>query len=894
MEKISKLSGIVRNFWLPIVLLLILSPMAFSGTHIMLDAESPDGLIETPTQLETSTDGFLLIILDGVGEEILLEENTKRLLNHNRENIATMHLNTGPLTLSATCVSELMTGVPNSPIDGLKNFNLEHPGGDDPWTLSAKDERYSVGMVGSYVMGNMYGDMEDIDFINTFEGHSDYYEGDNATSEVVIEWLENEDHNVISAHFSGPDKVGHRWGITGPEYEHKIRDVSITISKVLQKVPQSWTVVVTADHGMTDIGSHGSAEEVTRKVAALISGPGIIEGADTSGHQRDIPAFMTTVLGLEFPIQLHGRVPVDILNVEDDERDIIEWWNWEAAYQRQIFVNNENGFEDDELKLEEKDWSKISIEGVFTRNSDIALSITNWTLMILFSLIALSPVIKGDSRDIQTILLYCAIITTFIVSHASLSYSAMIPRGLGAACIVWLVAWSLRLSPKSEDDGDENKFTKIINYSNIFFEKPWPWAILVGLLFITLGTVTQAILVGSMFWVILWSIAAGSKQLEKAPFNLPEYSPWLLALVTVTFGSIRLWFALIPFLFIILKIVIRLTKTGAAKIERLPMFTLFTLITLAILLVHRRLFGTHLMLDLVEMGWPDNLTNGAISSLLLIGSALISTICMEKKLDTKKAFMLSAWLLGGLFTLGVASTILDRIMLFLILVMYIFSAISLKQVFNFKLPKGLALAALSAHMLLTWGAWAAAITLVLISCLEYLWSHFKEQMNFDKIDFNNPRPAIALAVLPWVVWILWWTLLGQVNGIQTCFEGICPHPRELDLGAVIVKGGYVGARDSPSVWWMTMMIASPIIIASTMMLYNLTKIGMSLRPYISTQILLILGCMSILAFSPQYPRLIFGLTWNIVFALLQISFALLAAAVLRLHSYKSENNSTLA
>ena len=61
-------------------------------------------------------------------------------------------------------------------------------------------------------------------------------------------------------------------------------------------MPQSWNVVVTADHGMTDIGSHGSAEEVTRKVAALISGPGIIEGADTSGHQRDIPAFMTTVL----------------------------------------------------------------------------------------------------------------------------------------------------------------------------------------------------------------------------------------------------------------------------------------------------------------------------------------------------------------------------------------------------------------------------------------------------------------------------------------------------------------------------------------------------------------------------------------------------------------------
>ena len=30
--------------------------------------------------------------------------------------------------------------------------------------------------------------------------------------------------------------------------------------------------------------------------------------------------------------------------------------------------------------------------------------------------------------------------------------------------------------------------------------------------------------------------------------------------------------------------------------------------------------------------------------------------------------------------------------------------------------------------------------------------------------------------------------MGQVNGVQFCYEGVCPHPRELDPGAVDGRG----------------------------------------------------------------------------------------------------------
>ena len=173
---------------------MLIIPLFVTAPHVLLDSETPEGItIPPPSSHEPLSEGFILIILDGVGEGWMLNEESMPLLNERRESGATLHLRTGPLTLSATCVSEIMNGVPNSPSDGLRNFNLEHPGGDDAWTLaSSNNPLYDVGLVGSYVFGNMYGDMQDLQFTNTFLGHADYYQGDEDTADVLFEWFEND------------------------------------------------------------------------------------------------------------------------------------------------------------------------------------------------------------------------------------------------------------------------------------------------------------------------------------------------------------------------------------------------------------------------------------------------------------------------------------------------------------------------------------------------------------------------------------------------------------------------------------------------------------------------------------------------------------------------------
>jgi hypothetical protein len=191
-------------------------------------------------------------------------------------------------------------------------------------------------------------------------------------------------------------------------------------------------------------------------------------------------------------------------------------------------------------------------------------------------------------------------------------------------------------------------------------------------------------------------------------------------------------------------------------------------------------------------------------------------------------------------------------------------------------------------MLIIWGVWASVVVILLVPSLDKLAKEFATKID-GHVDINNPKLIISIAVFPWIIWVLWWTLMGQVNGVQTCYEGICPHPRELDLGRVQVRGGYVGFRNNPPTNWMIVMIAAPLIIFSTKLMYVIQSNGIMLRPYIVSQLLLILGSISLVAFSTDSPRLLFSITWNIVFALLQISFAMLAILCSKISIFKNQS-----
>ena len=426
--------------WIGALLLLMFVPLTVTAPYVLLEPEQPTSVVAFPEDLLPGPEGYLLVVLDGVGENIMRDASMMPNLVESMEESAVLSITTGPLTLSATCVREMMTGVPNAPIDGLKNFNMGHPGGADPWLLAAESNQYSVGMIGSYVMGNMYGDHDEIEFINTFEGHADYYEGDQATGDLLEQWLASDRHNVIAAHFSGPDKVGHKWGTVSDEYHNKMLDMDQHLSSLLRQVPQNWTVVVTADHGMTASGSHGSAEPDTRNVLALVTGPEIITTARAAGEQLDIAALMLYDLGLDFPSQVNGRVPLSIFDMTPDERVVVEAWNWEAGLLRHLFFHpGDEGV----YRLDEINWEGIEGEPVVIRWLDVVISVGVLSLFFVLGFRAINQGQPTSVKEQYHLLTLGCVVAASVLLHANLSFSAMIPRAIGAAAVVWLVASSL-------------------------------------------------------------------------------------------------------------------------------------------------------------------------------------------------------------------------------------------------------------------------------------------------------------------------------------------------------------------------------------------------------------------------------------------------------------------
>ena len=85
-----------------------------------------------------------------------------------------------------------------------------------------------------------------------------------------------------------------------------------------------------------------------------------------------------------------------------------------------------------------------------------------------------------------------------------------------------------------------------------------------------------------------------------------------------------MWFALIPFIFIVAQNTIENLRKDVKIVDRIQIMTLLILLFAAVTLVHRRIIGAHVMLDLVKLGWSSSLLALLFSSLMLTLASFIS------------------------------------------------------------------------------------------------------------------------------------------------------------------------------------------------------------------------------------------------------------------------------
>jgi len=165
-----------------------------------------------------------------------------------------------------------------------------------------------------------------------------------------------EDKLVFFLHLLGLDTTGHAYRPYSKEYLHNIKIVDQGVKEVTKLVEDFYNddktaFIFTADHGMSDLGSHGDGHPDNTRTPLVAWGSGVAaprtpQEGDPSGHedgvssdwaldsiqrhdvaQADVAALMTYLVGLDFPVNSVGQLPLDYINASPKEKALASFAN---------------------------------------------------------------------------------------------------------------------------------------------------------------------------------------------------------------------------------------------------------------------------------------------------------------------------------------------------------------------------------------------------------------------------------------------------------------------------------------------------------------------------------------------------------------------------------------
>ncbi len=166
----------------------------------------------------------------------------------------------------------------------------------------------------------------------------------NATLDAAL----REDKLVFFLHLLGLDTTGHSYRPYSKEYLHNIKVVDQGVQEVTKLVEDFYNdgktaFVFTADHGMSDFGSHGDGHPDNTRTPLVVWGSGVAKpvvshGSIAPGHdklssdwgfdhiqrhdvsQADVAALMAYLAGLHFPVNSVGELPLSYLSADLSEK----------------------------------------------------------------------------------------------------------------------------------------------------------------------------------------------------------------------------------------------------------------------------------------------------------------------------------------------------------------------------------------------------------------------------------------------------------------------------------------------------------------------------------------------------------------------------------------------
>ena len=226
-----------------------------------------------------------------------------------------------------------------------------------------------------------------------------------------------EDKLVFFLHLLGLDTTGHSYRPYSKEYLHNIKIVDKGVEEVTKLVEDFYddgktAFVFTADHGMSDWGSHGDGHPDNTRTPLVAWGSGVAKpkiwkNGVAPGHedgfssdwglntiqrhdvdQADVAALMAYLAGLEFPVNSVGKLPLSYLaaGMEDkalaamtNAKEVLEMYNVKEEQKRSTAIRyrryapfaSENCSVHDRLSLIESEINGGNYEDAITHSSEL-------------------------------------------------------------------------------------------------------------------------------------------------------------------------------------------------------------------------------------------------------------------------------------------------------------------------------------------------------------------------------------------------------------------------------------------------------------------------------------------------------------------------------------------
>lgn len=242
-------------------------------------------------------------------------------------------------------VSAVMTGWKLNPVNFDSVFNRSR----HTWSWGSPDilpmfkEGAVPGRVDAFTYGAEAEDFtQDATHLDTwvFEHVKELFK--EAETNQTLNYALCQDKNVFFLHLLGLDTTGHAYRPYSREYLHNIQIVDKGVQEITELVENFYgdnqtAFVFTADHGMSDWGSHGDGHPDNTRTPLVVWGSGVAKPVTVSkqrapGHedgfsvdwgfdniqrhdvaQADIAALMAYLVGLAYPVNSVGELPVSFL-----------------------------------------------------------------------------------------------------------------------------------------------------------------------------------------------------------------------------------------------------------------------------------------------------------------------------------------------------------------------------------------------------------------------------------------------------------------------------------------------------------------------------------------------------------------------------------------------------